>query len=149
LRAETPRATLEGMKRALLVLLLAVGCGSLPEWETPNKPDVKPGDNAFAKRAWEAWGNRGFDRPDLLYIEGADLNCNEGRGFLEYGECRGGSFDQQTFVARIAWSENAELVRFRIVHEFCHASYDDQSHDRECAMTPGNMTEVTLSRLAP
>jgi hypothetical protein len=147
------------VKRALLVLLIAAGCGACggaAEYGVPDQPDVKPGDNAFAKSVWVAYGNDGFDRPALAYVEGDALNCTgqDGtRGFLEPDglgghECDLGVWEQIGYTARIAWN-NERQARRSIVHEFCHATYGDTGHQSFCRMTPDGIIEQIRARLAP
>lgn len=137
---------IRGMKTLALVALVAVGCGAAPERETPDMPDVKAGDNATIKAAWDAWGMRGFDRPAVNYVEGQALNCQTrlGPGFLVMRTDAGtfwGSPGQTgaECVLGLAWPDeyavsvaSGDRTLEAIVHELCHFAKGDPEHTGPC-----------------
>jgi hypothetical protein len=153
------------VKRALLVLLLAVGCAGADGRETPDLPDVKPGDNALIKAAWAAWGMRGFDRPTVRYVDGAGLNCDtsEGRGFLMVQNAAGAFFVPPGTDGGRCWlgfgvpeasaiwvagdGAGAGVTKRAIVHELCHFAHRDDNHTGPCNPAPGGQIDQIAARL--
>lgn len=152
------------MKRALLGLVLLVGCGAAGA-ETPDLPDVKPGDNALIKAAWDAWGMRGFDRPAVRYLEGAALNCDtdQGRGFLMVDMGGGHNFvppgtpgarcllglsvHEHDFFWAPWHGSLAGTTKKAIVHELCHFAHADDDHTGPCSPAAGGQIDQIAARL--
>ena len=150
---------------AALLLALTAACSAAPGRETPDMPDVKPGDNAVIKAAWDAWGMRGFDRPTVSYVEGAGLNCTTtlGPGFLmlrtaagtlwaqpgmEGAECDLGLSWPDEYAMSIAWDGTGKGVTLEaIVHELCHFAQGDGQHQGACKPGEGGQIAAITAQL--
>lgn len=60
------------------------------------------------------------NRPHLQFIRGADLNCREGRGFMEHGACVAGSMRIGPKVITLAWPVNQTFSKSALSHEATH-----------------------------
>lgn len=147
----------------LLLVLLAGGCGAAGA-ETPDLPDVKPGDNALIKAAWNAWGMAGTDRPAVQYVDGAGLNCetDHGPGFLVVDNPSFGPFfvpagtdgakcwlgfaipERHSFVV-VGDGAAPGITKKAIVHELCHFARSDDTHVGDCKPDGGRIDEIAAS----
>ncbi len=131
------------------ILLAAVDCAPAPGLETRDQPNVKPGDNAYAKAVWLEW-NGFLDRPSLRYVEGDALNCDTrlGPGFLDgNGQCILGRSLPDEYAVEVVWHGGLHqgVTDQAIVHEFCHYANDwDINHQGPCSQAEdGRIVQIT------
>lgn len=105
--------------RALLILVLTVGCIRLPGDPTP-----KPGQAEAAYIIWHDIYGRTDAPPTVYWMEGADLDCEEDgfRGFtVPIAGCSFGLTLSGSTVA-VAWNPGyVNLHTSQMDHEFMHA----------------------------
>lgn len=128
--------------KALALVLLAAGCGGVPEAADAPVPTPPTWESAES-RAWtayrEAFKNVNPTPPTVELVTGSDLNCTNdfGRGFLVQGECKHGAFwarlgDRKRVVRFAAPQDELTWVEtIMVAHEFLHAALYDSRHDED------------------
>lgn len=132
----------ESSMRYALALLLA-GC------MLPGVGRYHPGQDEASRAAWEIYGHdEGDDPPDILWVEGSDLDCVQPScglpGFTWRGECLGG-LTEVPWVISVALAPDQPLASTALAHELEHADqaqrwvFDPRHHRREWA--PGGIVD--------
>lgn len=113
----------------LLLVAMASGCGRQP---IPLSSPPKPGQAEALVIVMQAYGLR--EAPPILWVEGEQLNCDEGLGYLHDGVCVSGTYHVEDEYIRLAWPPYAKDVRdvaLELSHEAAHytAPWVDNRHE--------------------
>lgn len=103
--------TLVGL--VILVLVAGIGCGD-------NAFPKKDRQDEAVKLVWTDVYGMTAAAPEIDWVEGAELNCADGRGFQTVIGCKGGLSWSNSNVVQLAWFEGLALHQTDMAHEFCH-----------------------------
>lgn len=91
--------------------------------------DSKPNLSKAIAVVWRSQWNMVADPPRIQWVEGDDLNCDDGDGWLETNAnasghvgCVSGTFDPDRFLVRVAWRHwTRKFSDTSLTHELAHA----------------------------
>jgi hypothetical protein len=121
------------MKRALLVLLLAAGCGGMEE--PMGTSETMPGQETALAIVWQELGVPPV-AVELRWVHEQDWNCGDGtQRFRTPAGCAHGATSLDRRVVRSIWTgPRVSNVSDILAHELlCHVAGRDDSHTGECA----------------
>jgi hypothetical protein len=136
-----------------IVSLLVVGACTGPTYY-PMKPDQREA----MQLVWvETFGQPIETLPDIDWVEGIKLDCDNGRRFIDRSICQGGNyqfFEGRNGLVRAAWpAGTTKISETFVVHELYHAlllqkppGFYDVYH-KDPGFAPGGAVDMTVLAL--
>lgn len=119
-----------GAGLALMYILGIGGCMPLPEapYQHGTGGPQKPGQAETIQAVWYDTFGMTSVPPPVFWVEGADLDCGEGQGFVVKGQCAYGAMitppeGRHNDYIKVAWAwyEGRKPGNTALAHELCHA----------------------------
>lgn len=138
----------------LAALVVATGCGSQLRGST----EIKPGQMDAERIAWTTVYGIDSAPPPVYWVEGNDLNCDDGFGWLdEDRKCVAGKTFDGEWGVQLGWFRDSDSFSGEIgrpinglgvsmAHEFYHVIWGDQGH-HDPAWRPGGLVDQANQKI--